>query len=65
MRQDGHMIPMRYIFRSRWAALAWAAGICFSAVHFAGGAGAKVGDDAVNSADGNAAQTAALIADLQ
>jgi hypothetical protein len=59
------MIPMRYIFRSRWAALAWAAGICFSAVHFAGGDGAKVAVDAANSADGNAAQTAALIADLQ
>jgi hypothetical protein len=56
------MIPMRYIFRSRWAALAWAAGICFSAVHFAGGDGAKV--DA-NSTDGNAAQTAALLTDLQ
>jgi hypothetical protein len=58
------MIPMRYIFRSRWAALAWAAGICFSAVHFAGD-GAKVAVDAANSADGNTAQTAALLADLQ
>lgn len=65
MRQDGRMIPMRYIFRSRWAALAWAAGICFSAVHFAGGAGAKAGLDTANSADGNAAQTAALLDDLQ
>jgi hypothetical protein len=59
------MIPMRYIFRSRWAALAWAAGICFSAVHFADGDGARVGVDAANSADGNAAQTSALLADLQ
>jgi hypothetical protein len=54
---------MRYIFRSRWAALAWAAGICFSAVHFAGD-GAKVAVDAANSSDTNAAQTAALIAEL-
>jgi hypothetical protein len=57
------MVPMRYIFRSRWAALAWAAGICFSAVHFAGD-GAKVAVDAANSSDTNAAQTAALIAEL-
>ena len=59
------MIPMRYIFRSRWAALAWAAGICFSAVHFAGGDAAKVEVNAANSTDGNAAQTAALLTDLQ
>jgi hypothetical protein len=31
------MIPLRWIFRSRWAALAWGAGICLSAVNFAGG----------------------------
>ena len=59
------MIPMRYIFRSRWAALAWGAGICLSAVQFAGGDGGKIGVDAANSADGNAAQTSALIAELQ
>jgi hypothetical protein len=59
------MIPMRYIFRSRWAALAWAAGICLSAAQFAGGDGSKVAVDAANSADGNAAQTSALIAELQ
>lgn len=57
------MIPMRYVFRSRWAALVWAAGICFSAVHFAGGDGAKV--DAANSVDDNTAQTSALLTDLQ
>jgi hypothetical protein len=56
------MIPIRYIFRSRWAALAWAAGICLSAVHFAGGDTASV--DAANSADGNSAQTSALLAEL-
>lgn len=54
------MIPMRYIFRSRWAALIWAAGICLSAAHFAGDGSANVGVDAANSADGNAAQTSAL-----
>jgi hypothetical protein len=31
------MVPMRYIFRSKWWALLWAAGICLSAVEFAGG----------------------------
>lgn len=29
------MIPLRLVFRSRWAALAWAAGICFTALDFA------------------------------
>lgn len=59
------MIPMRYIFRSRWAALLWAGGICFSAAHFAKSDEAKVAVDAANSADGNAAQTSALVAELQ
>jgi hypothetical protein len=58
------MVPMRYIFRSRWAALLWAAGICFSAAHFARSDEARVGVDAANSADGNAAQTDALIAEI-
>ena len=57
------MIPMRYIFRSRWAALVWAAGICLSAAHFAGDGAATV--DAANSADGDAAQASALVAELQ
>lgn len=60
----GAVIPMRYIFRSRWAALIWAAGICLSAAHFAKSDEAKVAVDAANSADGNAAQTSALIAEL-
>ena len=55
---------MRYIFRSRWAALIWAGGICLSAAHFAKSDEAKVAVDAANSADGNAAQTSALIAEL-
>jgi hypothetical protein len=59
------MVPIRFIFRSRWAALAWAAGICLSAAHFAESDGANVAVDAANSADGNAAQTSALIAELQ
>jgi len=59
------MVPMRYIFRSRWAALLWAAGICYGAAHFARSDEAKMAVDAANSADGNAAQTEALVAELQ
>jgi hypothetical protein len=59
------MIPLRYIFRSRWAALAWAAGICWSAAQFAGSDKSKLSVDAANSADGNAAQQSALAAELQ
>jgi len=59
----GSVIPIRYIFRSRWAALAWAAGICVSAAQFAGGDGVQ--GDAANSADVNAAQVNALIAELR
>lgn len=58
------MIPMRYIFRSRWAALLWAGGICLSAAHFAKSDEAKVAVDAANSADGNSAQASALIAEI-
>jgi hypothetical protein len=57
------MIPIRFIFRSRWAALIWAAGICLSAAHFAGDGATTV--DAANSADGDAAQASALVAELQ
>ena len=56
------MIPIRYIFRSRWAALIWAAGICLSAAHFAGGDTAAI--DAANGTDGNATQTSALLGAL-
>lgn len=59
------MIPMRYIFRSRWAALVWAAGICFSAAQFAGGDGAQVAGDTANSTDINAAEVNALIGELR
>jgi len=55
---------MRYIFRSRWAALIWAAGICLSAAHFARSDEANVAVDAANSADSSNAQTSALIAEL-
>jgi len=58
------MIPMRYVFRSRWAALLWAGGICLSAAHFAKSDEAKVAVDAANSADGNSAQAGALTAEL-
>ncbi|HWI85800.1 MAG TPA: hypothetical protein VNT42_05680 [Sphingomonas sp.] len=57
------MIPMRFIFRSRWAALAWAAGICLTAAQFAGGDAAGGAVDAPGGTDGNA--TAALMSDLQ
>jgi hypothetical protein len=59
------MIPLRYIFRSRWAALAWAAGICWSAAQFADSDKSKLAVDAANAADGNAAQQSALAAELQ
>lgn len=38
MRYSGSMIPRRpsRIFRSRWAALLWAAGVIFTAVTFIG-----------------------------
>jgi len=55
---------MRFIFRSRWAALVWAAGICLAAARFAGSDGAQLMIDAANSADGNAAQASALAAEL-
>jgi hypothetical protein len=59
------MIPMRYIFRSRWAALVWAAGICFSAAQFAGGEGAQGAGDTANSTDINAGQADTLINELR
>ena len=55
------MIPIRFIFRSRWAALLWAGGICYSAAQFAGSHKADV--DAANASDSNAAQTSALAAE--
>lgn len=52
----------RYIFRSRYAAMLWAAGVCFCAADFAGDhTHATV--DAANSPDGNAAQAQALAAE--
>ena len=53
------MVPIRFIFRSRWAALAWGAGICLSAAHFAEGSkGGAV--DATNAATDNKAQDSAV-----
>jgi hypothetical protein len=54
-------IPLRWIFRSRYAALLWAGGICMTAYNYAGPGVASV--DAANSADSNAAQLSALIAE--
>jgi hypothetical protein len=56
------MVPMRYVFRSRWAALAWAAGICWTALSFAGSHG-TADVNAANSADSNTAQLSALAAE--
>jgi hypothetical protein len=55
------MIPLRWIFRSRWAALIWAGGICFSAVQFVGGQGGSV--DAARAQDTRAAVASALNAE--
>ncbi len=56
------MIPIRFIFRSKWAALAWAAGICWTAISFAGGDASSVTDaNNANSADTNAAQIQAAL----
>ena len=54
-------IPLRWIFRSRWAAMLWAGGICVTAAGFAGGGDASI--DAIHSLDGNAAQASALRAE--
>ncbi len=51
--------PTRFIFRSRWWALAWAAGICWSAIDFAGGDASNVAD--ANNADTNVAQIQAAL----
>lgn len=56
------MIPIRFLFRSRWAALAWAAGICWTAIGVAHDH-RHAGVDAANSAQGNAAQDSALLAE--
>lgn len=51
------VMPLRWIFRGRWAALFWAGGICISAARFAGAD--HVGIDAAHSPDdGNAAASA-------
>ena len=55
-------VPLRSLFRSRWAALLWAAGICVSAASFAGGDG-NVSVNAANSADNVTAQRQALDAE--
>jgi hypothetical protein len=54
-------VPFRLIFRNRYAALIWSFGICMMAYDYAGGGPATV--DAANSADSNAAQVGALLAE--
>jgi hypothetical protein len=58
------MIPTRFALRNRWWTLAWAAGIIWTAVSFAGGEGKSL-VDAANAQDGNAAQNSALLAEDQ
>ncbi|UAK26387.1 hypothetical protein [Sphingomonas nostoxanthinifaciens] len=60
--EDAGVIPLRLIFRSRWAALFWAGGICWTAVSFAGG-GDRGTLDAATSATSNQAQASALLAE--
>jgi hypothetical protein len=57
------MIPLRFIFRSRWAALIWAIGICWTAVSFAGSDASNLTMNAANSADSDAAKTSAALAE--
>jgi hypothetical protein len=57
------MIPIRFLFRSRWAALAWAAGICWTAISFAGGDASQLTMNAASSSDTNAAQISAALAE--
>ncbi|WP_174275108.1 hypothetical protein [Sphingomonas bacterium] len=54
-------VPIRLLFKSRWAALLWAGGICYAAADFAGDR--KAGVDAANASDSNAAQLSALAAE--
>ena len=56
-------MPLRWIFRSRWAALLWAGGICYSAVEFADGDGTAI--DAAHAPDNRAATASALEAEDQ
>lgn len=63
------MYPFRYstIFRSRWMALLWAAGICWMAYDFAAPDGKTDANGQVNSSDMpiNSADVAAIQAQLK
>jgi hypothetical protein len=62
------MFPFRYqtIFRSRWMALLWAAGICWMAYDFAAPDGDDAGNNQAMASDMpiNAADIAAIQAQL-
>jgi hypothetical protein len=60
------MFPFRYqtIFRSRWMALLWAAGICWMAYDFAAPDGDKAGNNQQDEMPINAADIAAIQANL-
>jgi hypothetical protein len=63
------MFPFRYstIFRSRWMALLWAAGICWMAYDFAAPDGKTDANGQLNSSDMpiNSADVAAIQAQLK
>lgn len=59
------MVPIRFVFRSRWAALLWAAGICWTAVSFAGGGTNGTDANAADGADVNVAHVDAALAALK
>jgi hypothetical protein len=57
------MIPIRSLFRSRWAALIWAAGICWTAISVTGVDTNTLTINAANSADSTTAQLSAALAE--
>jgi len=52
---------MRFLFRSRWAALAWCVAICWMAISFAGGDSSQTSNDTASNVDSDAAQISALL----
>jgi hypothetical protein len=58
------MVSTRLALRNRWWTLAWAAGILWTAVSFAGGTGKSVVDPA-NAQDGNAGDASELLSGMQ
>lgn len=53
------MVPLRFVFRSRWWALLWAAGIVWTAVDYAGDKNEADGNNATGVAE-NTSQSGLL-----